>query len=697
MLGIFRTRLVAKLALFIGLAVGIGFAILAIGSARIEARAVEDMHRESARAMATSLAAGVRNSMLTGNGVAVRDLLDDAKTGLRTADVRVFAPSGEEVFGKKPPAPPIDQQPAHVHAVLSTHANAPAGEATAMPIANEERCKKCHETGDLRGVLTLGTHGARVPIDASDGSLDALATIARSAFVQIMTAKRQDELDDFFAELAKTTPGIRGVAVYTTVAEKKFGTDDIGIPDDVVLRATKRGAIPFTEAKGDVRYRVVPLPNDKRCQGCHNPKESMNGAMVVAFSTRDLDANKTLSAATTTSLDHVMLSGLGRMITGFMDDVAHTGVVTTLSVHDDDGRLYHDAFAKYEPPPEVRTALDTRAHFETVDSLSKPEFVFVEPLANDPKCQRCHGPDQPLRGAIEIRLDTSKEVEAVKKVRARSIEFAGLTIVCALALLWLVLRATVLGPVAKIGRVAERVGAGDFDARLSVHSSDEMGRLATRINDMVAGLRQKLALSKYVSQETLRTVELSTSSTVNRVGIRQRVTMLFSDIRGFTSFSETRSPEEVVAMLNEYLQAQAEVVIKHGGDIDKFVGDELMARFTGDGAEARAAKCAVELIAAVAALESKASHGLTVGVGVNAGSVVLGSMGAENRLDFTVIGDAVNLAARLCSAAKGNEILVTQAIRDTLKEGEFHVETLEPIRVKGKAEPIPIFRISAAT
>jgi class 3 adenylate cyclase len=693
MFSLFRTRLVVKLGLSMGLAVLVGFSILAAGSARIESRAIEDMHRNSARGIATSLAAGVRNSMLTGNGSSVRALLDDAKTGLGSAEVRVFAPSGEEVFGKKPPAPPPNAQPAHVRSVLSTKTPAPAGDANATPLQNEKRCRKCHEKGDLRGVLTLGTKGARVPIDGSEPSLDALSTVARAGFVQIMTAKHEDQLDEYFGELAKLTPGIRGVAVYTTVAERKFG-DDVGIADDVVLRGTKKGVQPFTEEKGEVKYHVIPLANEKRCQGCHNPKEEMNGAMVVAFAPKDLDAGKTLAAATTTSLDHVMLSGLGRMIVGFMDEVARAGVVTTLTVHDDEGRLYHDAFAKYAPPPSVRTVLDTHKHFETVDSLETPEYLFVEPLPNDPKCQRCHGPDLPVRGAIQIALDTSKEIAALKTLRERTIEFAALTIIAAIVLLWLVLRTTVLSPVQKIGSVAERVGAGDFDARLSVHSSDEMGRLATRINDMVAGLRHKMALSKYVSHETLKSVESLTSTATLRNGERRRVTMLFSDVRGFTAFSETRQPEEVVAMLNDYLQVQADVVSKHGGDIDKFVGDELMARFTGEDAEKRAARCAVEMIKAVSAMETKQSHGLSVGVGVNAGDVVLGSMGAEHRLDFTVIGDAVNLAARLCSAAKGNEVLVTKPIRDAIEGEGLKIEELEPIKVKGKAEPIPIYRVT---
>ena len=170
-------------------------------------------------------------------------------------------------------------------------------------------------------MLTLGTRGARVPIDGSDASLDALATIARSAFVQIMTAKEQDRLDDFFAELAKATPGLRGVAVYTTVAERKYG-DDVGLPDEVVLRGTVRTPA-FTETRGDVRYRVVPLVNEKRCQGCRNPKEDMRGALVVVEPAK-LDGSRTLSAATQTALAHVMLSGLGRLITVFLDQTSAT-------------------------------------------------------------------------------------------------------------------------------------------------------------------------------------------------------------------------------------------------------------------------------------------------------------------------------------------------------------------------------------
>ena len=210
-------------------------------------------------------------------------------------------------------------------------------------------------------------------------------------------------------------------------------------------------------------------------------------------------------------------------------------------------------------------------------------------------------------------------------------------------------------------------------------------------------LRQKLELSKFVSRATVDQVE-SSDGAVHREGERRQLTVLFSDIRGFTAFSETREPEEVVAMLNSYLQVQSEVVIAHGGDIDKFVGDELMARFSGEDHARRATLAAVEMIEAVASLNDE--RGLTederihIGIGINSGEVILGAMGSEQRMDFTVIGDAVNLAARLCSVADRGEVITSE--RSRTLAGALPRLTLvarEPVQVKGKTDPIQIFEV----
>jgi adenylate cyclase len=369
--------------------------------------------------------------------------------------------------------------------------------------------------------------------------------------------------------------------------------------------------------------------------------------------------------------------------------------VRSLTLHDAEGRLVHNAFAHPSPPEEVAQVLRSGAARATVPE-GAPEFVFVEPLRNARHCQTCHGSDTSLRGAVEVRLNTSEELAELASLQRSSLAFGVSTIILVLVLLALGLYYTVIRPVRTIGAVADLVGAGRLDAIVDLQTSDEMGRLGHRINDMVRGLRQKLELSKFVSRDTLHEVE-SSAGAVARGGEKRRIAVVFSDIRGFTTFAESHEPEAVVEMLNRCLQAQAEVVLRHGGDIDKFVGDEIMARFFGPDMVLRATRAAVEMVEAVEMLSSTlagAAEGTAVGVGVNVGDAVLGAMGAERRMDFTAIGDAVNLGARLCSAAGPGEVFVTEAVRCEVGDAEgFAFVALEPIMVKGKHEPVAVYRV----
>ncbi|MEQ9693838.1 adenylate/guanylate cyclase domain-containing protein [Shimia sp. SDUM112013] len=252
------------------------------------------------------------------------------------------------------------------------------------------------------------------------------------------------------------------------------------------------------------------------------------------------------------------------------------------------------------------------------------------------------------------------------------------------------------GPILKIGRVADRIGQGDFAARVAdVRSRDEIGDLSKRINIMAGELGERLELMKFVSHETVSAIQAREGETMSRGGERRAVTMLFSDIRGYTAFSETVSPEEVIQVLNQYFEVQAEIVERHGGDIDKFVGDELMAMFTGDEKEQRAVSCAVEIEKALAAFmqSQQASAALEVGIGMASGEVVLGAMGARDRMDYTVLGSTVNLAARLCSQAGPGQVLLEEDTRAALGDGatQFEITPLPPVSLKGISKPVPIF------
>lgn len=246
-------------------------------------------------------------------------------------------------------------------------------------------------------------------------------------------------------------------------------------------------------------------------------------------------------------------------------------------------------------------------------------------------------------------------------------------------------------PILEIGQVAEKVGSGDFTARVNtVKSRDEIGDLSQRINHMIGHLGERLELMKFVSHGTLTAIQNADDAGISRGGERQRVSVVFTDIRGYTAFSERVPPEVVIEALNEYFDVQTDIVENHNGDVDKFVGDALIAVFEGDDMEARAVRCSVEITIAMSELLRKfPKYDLHVGIGVASGEVVVGAMGAKERMDFTVLGSTVNLSARLCDKAEPGQVLVDGATHIACEElSGITFEELAPIALKGYAEPI---------
>ena len=183
-------------------------------------------------------------------------------------------------------------------------------------------------------------------------------------------------------------------------------------------------------------------------------------------------------------------------------------------------------------------------------------------------------------------------------------------------------------------------------------------------------------------------------------GKRALVTIFYSDIRGFTSMSEKLSPEAVYEQLNEYFEAMCEVIFKYGGFVDKFIGDCIMAIFSAPNPTPDDALKAVhaaleqqELIEVMAQRWREAGKPpLAVGMGINTGYVVMGNLGSQKRMNYTVIGDAVNTAARLYNVAKGGQIIVSESTWEETKD-HFEFRELDPVSVKGKSAPLRTFEV----
>ncbi|HNS48468.1 MAG TPA: adenylate/guanylate cyclase domain-containing protein, partial [bacterium] len=212
-------------------------------------------------------------------------------------------------------------------------------------------------------------------------------------------------------------------------------------------------------------------------------------------------------------------------------------------------------------------------------------------------------------------------------------------------------------------------------------------------------LRQ--TFTRYLAPEIVSQL-LTARASLNLGGDRRRVTVLFADLRGFTRLSEGRPPEEVVRLLNEFLGLVTEAVFRNRGTLDKFIGDCAMAVFGApldlDEPELAAARTALEIQAGLAELASRwqteLGIGVGVGIGINTGEAVVGNIGSRRRLDYTAIGDAVNVAQRLESIAGPGVILLSEATFQALA-GKIRAEAQEPVQVKNRVQPVIPYRLIA--
>jgi class 3 adenylate cyclase len=275
---------------------------------------------------------------------------------------------------------------------------------------------------------------------------------------------------------------------------------------------------------------------------------------------------------------------------------------------------------------------------------------------------------------------------------------AGLAVAFLVALLVSVLVSRGMSkPIEVLVEASHKIAAGDFKVKVAVDSRDEIGRLGAAFNDMTDGLRRRQeimekTLSRDVAEEFLKGTE--------RRPDRRIVTIVFMDIRGYTSGTEGMDPEDVVVMLNELMDLLSGAIVRNGGIVNKFLGDGLMAMFGApkplEGHALKAVKAALEMQKWMARWnDRRIARGLPAffsGIGINTGLAMAGKVGAQDRMEYTLIGEEVNLASRICGKAAPRQVLVTKQTWDQV-EGEMKGRELEPVTVKGLSYPIRIFEV----
>jgi adenylate cyclase len=261
-------------------------------------------------------------------------------------------------------------------------------------------------------------------------------------------------------------------------------------------------------------------------------------------------------------------------------------------------------------------------------------------------------------------------------------------------------------PMIALTRTVEAIGGGALATRVTIDTEDEFGALGRAVNRMAEGLQErnrvKNAFARYVSHQVLDSV-LATDELPQLSGQRCNVTVMFCDIRGFTRFAEQMAPEKVVEFLNEYFEAMVDVVFKHHGTLDKFIGDALMVLFgvpTSDPyQEEHAITAAIEMRDVAGRLREKwhaeGKKSFTVGFGINSGPAIVGNIGSPQRMEYTAIGDTVNLASRLESAtrAQGVDILISEYTYNAIR-GRFATVRVGEIEIRGH-DPVLTYTIAS--
>lgn len=393
---------------------------------------------------------------------------------------------------------------------------------------------------------------------------------------------------------------------------------------------------------------------------------------------------------------------------------------------------------------------------ETVDAPIDPQFIerlraidvrFAAASAEVLDLYEAGDLDQALNVHISAEHEISHELEdelnALIADSARNMEtelesfqdnrqfltitvaaFSVVSLITALAF-GAVLSWSLIRPVRKIDSALARIADGDFNQMVDVPNRDEFGRLTVNLNrtstrlatlyseltslnqnlektieEQLSQLQRTEALRRYVSPHVADAI-VAEGSRVTLTPTRRNLTIMVSDIRGFTEMSERMEPEELVDALNQYFTAMTDVVFSHGGTLDKYLGDGILAFFGDpipfeDHAE-RAVAAAFDMRDVLDRLRSmwmlQYDEELTVGIGISTGYVTVGNIGSENRIEYTVIGNHVNVASRLATGAIAGQILVTDRTMAAVRDQVIGIE-VEAMPLKGVHRPLRIFEIN---
>jgi adenylate cyclase len=329
-------------------------------------------------------------------------------------------------------------------------------------------------------------------------------------------------------------------------------------------------------------------------------------------------------------------------------------------------------------------------------SAGSPARTAVPGVATRTVLAWAIGSGLPVLGTIAIGIIglTGDKSSTQYQLALAMVVLGGIAVAVGLLSVTLAARTTA-DPIDSVRRALANVQRGDFDVRVPVYDATQIGQLQLGFNQMVAGLQERErireAFGTYVDPDVAEHV---LKEGTDLAGEEVEVTIMFIDIRDFTGFAEKTPAPEIVAAINGLFGITVPIIHKHGGRVDKFVGDGLMAVFGAPGRQPdhadRALKAALEIEAALGAGHEQP---LKVGIGLNSGRVVAGNIGGDGRFEFGVIGDAVNVAARVEAATRqtGDTVLIAEHTKRLLRSEHPPLEERHGVELKGKTDTVRLY------
>jgi adenylate cyclase len=307
-------------------------------------------------------------------------------------------------------------------------------------------------------------------------------------------------------------------------------------------------------------------------------------------------------------------------------------------------------------------------------------------------------------GVVGVDIDAKNVIQELNTLKMIGAAALLLSVVLAIVLA-IYFSSRLARPLGTLRDAVVAIGNGKLDTRLDTSTGDEFADVALAVNEMAAGLQQrdvfKGTLVRYMSGQLADKI-LSSGKMPDLKGERRKITVLFADVRGFTSLSEKLAPEDVFALLNDYFEKMIDEICKNHGMLNKFMGDGLMAVFGALDEDAyqeeNAIKAALGMRNVLEGMrerfQAERQIDLKIGIGINTGIALVGNIGSNQRMEFTAIGDTVNLGSRLESATKelGTDIIVSEYTYVAART-KFEFRSLGPISIRGRENPVTAYAV----